>query len=484
MQNNILTKSKTSSQKWLVLLSVGIGSFMAAYVGSVINVSLPTITEFFKSNITTTEWVVTIYLLSISSLLLTFGRLGDLQGHKRVYSLGYVLFTLGSVLCGLSRSPGMMIGFRVAQALGGAMLLSNSPAILTGNFPPEQRGQALGLQATLTYLGLTVGPSLGGWITDQFGWPAVFFMNVPIGLIGLFFCLKFIPADHQKSNHEQFDWRGALLFMIGLVTLLVALNRGQIWGWLSPRTLIMIGFSFLVLAGFVILQKRTTAPMLDLRLFHIRAFSYTTLSALINYVNLYFIMFLMPFYLIQGRNFSPTSAGLILTAQPLIMAIVAPISGSLSDRISPRWLSTIGMLVNAFGLWQLSRLDGSSTIVHIMIALATAGFGTGLFIAPNNNVLLGSAPSNRQGIASGILATARSVGMVLGVGIAGAIYATIVDQGSLIGSSANIIRAIQLSYLLSTGIALVGAFMSYQSGHKPQKHASALAEKLHPKQTG
>lgn len=464
MYINQSNNHKTSTQKWLVLISVGIGSFMSAYVGSVINVSLPTITEFFRSTIATTEWVVTIYLLSISSLLLAFGRLGDLQGHKRVYSLGFVFFTIGSVLCGLSRSPEMMIGFRVAQALGGAMLLSNSPAILTGNFPPEQRGQALGLQATLTYLGLTVGPSLGGWITDQFGWPAVFFMNIPIGLIALYFCLKFIPADHQKSKHERFDWRGAILFMIGLVTLLFALNRGQVWGWFSPRTMIVIGFSVLVLAGFVFLQKRTAAPMLDLRLFHIPAFSFTTLSALINYVNLYFIMFLMPFYLIQGRNFSPTMSGLILTAQPLIMAIVAPISGSLSDKISPRWLSTIGMLVNAFGLWQLSRLDGTVSISLIMIALGTAGFGTGLFIAPNNNVLLGSAPSNRQGIASGILATARSVGMVMGVGIAGAIFTTIVNQNVASDPGGAIFNAIHLSYIVSTGLAILGAVMSFKSG--------------------
>ncbi|HEX5637473.1 MAG TPA: MFS transporter, partial [Gammaproteobacteria bacterium] len=191
-----------------------------------------------------------------------------------------------------------------------------------------------------------------------------------------------------------------------------------------------------------------------------------TSSALINYVNLYFIMFLMPFYLIQGRNYSPTLAGLILTAQPVLMAIIAPISGSLSDKISPRWLSTTGMLVNAFGLWQLSRLDGGSPIGLIMIALATAGFGTGLFIAPNNNVLLGSAPLNRQGIASGILATARSVGMVLGVGIAGAVYTTIVQSGTESGSSESIYRAIQLCYLISAGIALVGAYLSYQSGHQ------------------
>ncbi|MHB8133630.1 MAG: MFS transporter [Anaerolineaceae bacterium] len=465
MQNNILKTGKTSSQKWLVLLSVGIGSFMSAYVGSVINVSLPTITEFFNSNIATTEWIVTIYLLEISSLLLAFGRMGDLRGHKRVYSLGFILFTLGSVLCGFSNSPGMMIGFRVAQALGGAMLLSNSPAILTGNFPPEQRGQALGLQATLTYLGLTVGPSLGGWVTDQFGWPAVFFMNVPIGLIGLFFCLKYIPADHQTSNHERFDWRGAFIFMIGLVALLYALNRGQVWGWLSTKTLVLSGSAMLVLAGFVFLQLNTMNPLLDLKLFRIRAFSFTTIGALINYVSLYFIMFLMPFYLIQGREYSPTMAGLILTAQPIMMAVVAPVSGSLSDRISPRWLSTIGMVILAVGLWQLSRLDGSSSIVSIMLALGIAGFGTGMFISPNNNVLLGSAPRNRQGIASGILATARSVGMVLGVGIAGAIFTTVIARGAFASPEMNIFPAIRLSYVFCTGIALIGALTSYMSGH-------------------
>jgi EmrB/QacA subfamily drug resistance transporter len=462
MQSGIKETSGVRSHKWLVLISVGIGSFMSAYVGSVINVSLPTITAAFHSTVSLTEWVVTIYLLAVSSLLLAFGRLGDLNGHKRIYSFGFVLFTLGSVACALSASIEIMIVFRVAQALGGAMLLSNAPAILTGNFPPEQRGQALGLQATLTYLGLTVGPSLGGWITDQFGWPAVFFMNVPIGLIGLAFCLKYIPNDRHKREHEGFDWLGALTFMTGLVALLYALNRGQVWGWLSSRTLILSAAAVLLLLGFTFLEKRSKAPMLDLRLFTIRPFSFTTLSALINYVNLYFIMFLMPFYLIQGRGYSSTMAGMILTAQPIFMAVFAPISGSLSDRISPHTLSTLGMLINGLGLWQLSRLNGESGIASIIIALAVAGIGTGIFISPNNNVLLGSAPRNRQGIASGILATARSVGMVLGVGIAGAIYTTMLAEGS----GMAIFDATRLSYLLCTGLALLGAWLSFQSAQK------------------
>ena len=222
-------------------------------------------------------------------------------------------------------------------------------------------------------------------------------MNVPIGLIGLFFCLKYIPADHQTSNHESFDWRGAFVFMVGLVALLYALNRGQEWGWLSTKTLVLSGAAILVLAGFVFLQYKTMNPLLDLKLFRVKAFSFTTLSALINYVSLYFIMFLMPFYLIQGRGYSPTMAGLILTAQPILMAVVAPISGSLSDRISPRWLSTIGMVILALGLWQLSRLDGSSSIMTIMLALGIAGFGTGMFISPNNNVLLGLCPQESSG---------------------------------------------------------------------------------------
>ncbi len=461
-KTNAKDNTANSSNKWLVLLAIGIGTFMSALDGSIVNVSLPSITASFNSQVSTTEWIVTVYLLTVSCLLLAFGRLGDIQGHKRVYSTGFIIFGSSSALCALSSAPWMLILFRGIQAIGAAMLSANSPAILTGNFPGSQRGQALGLQATLTYLGLSVGPSLGGWMTQHLGWQSVFTINVPISILALFFSLRFIPNDDLKGSHEPFDWHGALVFMSGLVMLIFVLNRGQVWGWLSLQTLGILFLSILILFLFVRMEKRTKAPMLDVTLFASRTFAFSTLSAFLNYASLFGIIFLMPFYLVQGRQLQHAQAGLILTAQPLMMALVAPISGYFSDRISPRWLATIGMAVLTLGLSLLSFLHDTSSTWAIVRALIITGFGTGMFISPNNNLLLGSAPKQRQGIASGVLATARNVGMVFGVGLIAAIYSSVLNH-----ESATIFTAIQWSFRAGALLAAIGILTSYMRGNKP-----------------
>lgn len=459
---NNIDSSTNSSNKWLVLLAIGIGTFMAALDGSIVNVSLPSITASFNSQVSTTEWIVTVYLLTVSCLLLAFGRLGDIQGHKRIYSIGFLIFGGSSALCAFSSAPWMLILFRGIQAIGAAMLSANSPAILTGNFPGSQRGQALGLQATLTYLGLSVGPSLGGWLTQHLGWQSVFTINVPVSLLALFFSLRFIPNDGQKGTREPFDWRGALVFMSGLVMLIFVLNRGQVWGWLSLQTLGLLFLSILILYFFVRMEKRIKVPMLDISLFASRTFSFSTLSAFLNYASLFGITFLMPFYLVQGRGLQPAQAGLILTAQPLMMALIAPFSGYFSDRVSPRWLATIGMAVLTLGLGLLSSLHETSSTWAIVRALLVTGFGTGMFISPNTNVLLGSASKKRQGIASGILATSRNVGMVFGIGLIAAIYSTVLEH-----ETGTIFTAIQWSFRTGALLAAIGIFSSFGRGNKP-----------------
>ncbi len=445
-----------SNQKWWVLFSVGISSFMSALDGSVANIALPVIGTTFKTNVASLEWVVTIYLLVISSALLSFGRLGDLRGHKTVYLVGFIFFIVFSALCGLAPSVPALIAFRAVQALGGAMLSSNAPAILTKSFPGSQRGQALGLQATMTYLGLTVGPSLGGWLTDQFSWRAVFYINVPVGLAALWFGWRTIQNDHHRETTERFDLLGAATFTTGLIALLLVLNQGQAWGWTSPAILACAAAALLLLTIFLILESRVLSPMLDLSLFRKRVFSLSVFSAVINYVCLYTILFLMPFYLIDGRLLNPAQAGLLLTAQPIVMAIVAPISGTLSDRIGARLPGMLGMAILAAGLFLLSRLDFSSAFSRVTLALALVGLGTGVFISPNNSALLGSAPRHRQGIAAGMLATARNFGMVLGVGFAGAVFTTVQAANLAAGAGTALMRGFQVTFLIAAIISAAG----------------------------
>lgn len=459
-----LIREGTINSKWWVLIAVGAGTFMSALDTSVVNTVLPVIGEEFGAGVALIEWVVTVYLLVVSALLLSFGRLGDLRGHKSIYQLGFLIFIVSSALCGLSPSAYALIGFRGLQAIGATMLAANSPAILTKNFPAHQRGQALGLQATMTYLGLTVAPSLGGWLTDAFSWRAVFYINIPVGLVALWLSWRSIPLDTPSTQQEKFDLPGAFVFMTGLVTLLLGLNQGHAWGWTSPSIIALLVAAVVSLILFLILEYRRADPMLDLSLFKHATFSASVASAVFNYICIFTIIFLLPFYLLQGRHLTPSQAGLILTAQPIIMAIVAPISGTLSDRIGVQIPSVAGMAILGVGLFLLSRLDAQSPTQAIVLALAVSGLGTGTFISPNNSALMGSAPRHRQGIAAGVLATARSVGMVLGVGLAGAIFTTVLSHAPATGGEEGLFRAIHISFLVATGVAGLGVLTSMIRG--------------------
>jgi EmrB/QacA subfamily drug resistance transporter len=436
---------------------------------SVVNTVLPVVSKNLGVDIASVEWVVTIYLLVLSGLLLSFGKLGDMHGHKKVYVSGFSVFVLGSALSGMAPNAAMLIGCRALQALGAAMLAANSPAILTKSFPASQRGQALGLQATMTYLGLTAGPSFGGWLADLLGWRAVFYINLPVGLLAIWLSLRSIANDTVRKPDEHFDIPGAITFMTGLSALLLGLNQGHNWGWGSLPVLALLAIAAILLSFFVFLESRAPYPMLDLSLFRRIGFALPVLSAILNYIGVYSSIFLMPFYLIQGRLLTPTQAGLLLTAQPIIMAIVAPLSGTLSDRVGTRWPSTLGMIVLSFGLFLLSRLQPQSSYNSIILALGTVGLGTGVFISPNNSALMGSAPRSRQGIAAGILATARNFGMVLGVGLAGAIFTTVLVSDGGTGSASNLLvtpslfLAIQKGFLVAAGTTVLGIITSFVS---------------------
>jgi EmrB/QacA subfamily drug resistance transporter len=443
-------------RRW-IFLTIGTGTFMSALDGSVVNTVLPLLRRELHTSVAGIEWVTTVYLLVVSALLLGVGRLGDLKGHKRIYLGGLILFTIGSALCGLAPTAGALIGLRALQAIGAAMLFSSSPAILTRSFPPQQRGRVLGAQGTMTYLGLMTGPVLGGWLADSFGWRWIFYINVPIGLATLALGVIAIQDGRGEGAEERFDFRGALLFTTGLVALLVALNQGHAWGWGSAPILLLLGTALISLVDFVRVESRSAAPMLDLSLFRNRVFSAASVSALLNYVCVYSILFIGPFLLIQGRGLDTQQAGIVLTAQPLVMAIVAPISGALSDRIGSRLLSTVGMILLAAGLLLLALLAPHASLRAIAGALALIGLGTGIFVSPNNSALMGAAPRHRQGIASGVLATARNVGMVLGVGMSGAVFTTILTSPAYGSAGAALVAGVRTSLLVAAAVALVGA---------------------------
>jgi len=426
---------------------------MSALDGSVVNTILPLLSRELGASVAGIEWVTTIYLLVISALLLIVGRAGDLYGHKIVYLAGFGIFIAGSALCGASRSLQMLIAMRAVQAVGAAMIYANAPAILTKAFPAERRGGALGAQATFTYLGLTAGPSLGGWLASAFGWRSVFYINVPVGLLAVGLATRVIVGDRPESKPERFDFAGAALFTSGLVALLIALNQGHDLGWFSPPIVGLFIAAIALLVSFIAIERRSASPMLDLTLFHNRVFSAASASALMNYVCTYAVLFVVPFLLIQGRGLDTRHAGLLMTAQPIVMALVAPLAGAWSDRIGSRILATAGMLVLTVGLLLLGTFAPNASLPMLALALAVIGVGIGLFTTPNNSALMGAAPPHRQGIASGVLASSRNVGMVLGVGLAGAVFTTILARG---GDGA-LAHGVALTMFVAAGVALVGA---------------------------
>jgi len=451
--------------KWWGLIAVGIANFMTALYSAVVNTVIPLIMGSFGVDFAMAEWVVMAYLLGVSSLILTFGRMGDMIGHKRVFLLGSAIFSMGSVLCGLAPTVEVLIGGRLVQAVGAAMLFASSSAILIDTFPATQRGQVLGLQGSITYVGMMLGPAAGGWMAMEFGWQGVFYLSVPLGILMGAIAYFAIPRTSARKRDERFDVAGALTFMIGLGALLMALSHGQKWGWTSSLVLALLLAAALLLGAFVSLERRIDNPMLDLSLFRVRVFNAATGSALMNYLCTYSVMFLVPFYLIQYRGFNPAHSGLLLSCQAVAMAAVAPFSGSLSDRIGSRLLSSFGMAVLTVGLLLLAFVSPTAADGEIAVRLAICGLGIGIFVSPNSSALMGSVSVQRRGVASAILAGARTTGMVMGVALAGAVFSTaLAIYGGTLGPSSGFMPAFRDAFLAAALCGAIGLGTSMVRG--------------------
>jgi EmrB/QacA subfamily drug resistance transporter len=461
------TATHDTSRKWAVLSAVGVGTFMSALDASIVNATLPRLQSALHASVAGIEWVVTVYLLVVSGLLLIVGRLGDMRGHKDVYVAGFLGFVLSSALCGLSSSVGWLVAFRAVQALSAAALFANAPAILTASFPPSERGRALGLQATMTYLGLSVGPPLGQLLASRLGWQAIFYVNLPVGALGFWLSQRNIARDRPAGAPPRFDVLGAGLFFVGLLAVLLALNQGHAWGWAAPATLGLLAGGGAVLAAFVVVERRRAEPVLDLSLFRSRVFAGATGSAMVSYVAQFAVLFLLPFYL-QWRGYGAEATGGILMAQPVTMMVTAPIAGTLSDRLGTRGPVVIGLGLLAAGIMLLCLLGPSTPTAVLVVGMAVAGLGFGAFVAPNNSRLLGAAPPHRRGIASGVLAAARNVGMVLGVGLGGAVYTTVLAR---LGDGA-VAEGVSLAFRIVVVILAVTALTSWLEGRAPDEKRS------------
>jgi EmrB/QacA subfamily drug resistance transporter len=440
-------------------VGVAVGAFVGPLDGSMVSSMLPVLTHELAVDISTIGWLLTIYMLIQTGLMLSFGRLGDLYGHKQVYVGGLTVFLLGTALSSLATTPALLIAARAVTALGSAAIWANSAAILTHAFPRERRGRVLGLQSMMVQLGNSLGPPLGGLVAGLLGWRAIFWVSIPVTLVALALSLRFIERDEPSGRRQRFDVPGAALYMLGLMSVLVALNQGHAWGWGSFGVLGFLGLGLALLAGFVVLEPRLSSPMLDLRLFRERAFAAPILSGVLNFICAGSIVFLTPIYLLLGRGLGPAEAGLILVTKPLVMCCITILSGSLSDRIGSRIPATTGMLILSSGLFLLSRVDAETPVLQIVLALAIIGTGLGLFGAPNSSAVMGAVPESHRGIAAAILSTARTLGNTLGLGLTGAIVATML-AGHELADAAYVVPAVSAAFATISALALLGALTS------------------------
>ncbi len=476
---NARAKAGRPDAKWAILAAVMLGSIMGPLDGSIVNTVLPAMTEHFETEISVAQWVPTIYLLTISCLILLYGRLGDMIGYRTVYLSGLAAFTLTSVLCGVSQSIWMLIAFRALQGLAAGMMMSVGYAIVTTAFPPRERGKAMGIYAISIAVGLGLGPTLGGLIAQNLSWRFVFFVNVPIGITAVFWGYRIIPRSVRKAGQGLDIWGAAAAF-VSLISILLYANQGEDWGWTAPASISLLAVALVSGALFVWIEKRSPQPMLNLSLFGNRVFAFANLSALLNFMATYAVVFLTPFYLRIALHYDVLKIGLVMAASPVATLVVAPLSGAVSDRIGSRPLAFCGMCLQATGLVLLSSLQVNSDALDVAWRLAIAGAGAGLFGSPNNSAVMGSVPVVYLGIASGTLAAMRNVGMVLGIAVAGAVLyncapVTHSMQPGTFGEAEvqEFIRGLRWAYITGAGIAGAAAVTSLVAGgRKPPLSAT------------
>jgi EmrB/QacA subfamily drug resistance transporter len=408
--------------KWLILANVAFGVLMATLDGSIVNIALPTIkTELQAGN--SVQWIVISYFLTTTSTLLIMGRISDIIGSKPVYVSGFIIFTLGSLLCGVAPGIWYLTAFRVVQGIGASMLFAVGPVIIANVFEPRDRGKALGLIGTIVATGNSLGPVLGGVLLGSLGWKSIFFVNIPLGIIAVVFTLRNIPGGAEKKK-EYFDYPGALLFFAGAILFLIGLYLGPLddYGWNNKVVILNLIAGVIFLTCFFFWQKKAPVPMLNFTLFKRKNYSYSIISAWLAFTSTGANFFILPFYLQQILNYPPEQAGFILLAGPATLSIVAPIGGFLSDKIGPRLIATIGLLITATGYFSFTFITENWDWHHIVWRNALISLGFGLFQSPNSSRALNAIPAHLRGVGSSALAFMRNLGLLMGVSIAAAIW--------------------------------------------------------------
>ncbi|MGE5816682.1 MAG: MFS transporter [Deltaproteobacteria bacterium] len=413
------TRQRTTT---LILLNVCVGQFIVGLDQRALLVALPTLTRTFNTSLTTIQWVLLGYDLTLIGLVITVGRLGDLFGRRRIYAAGFLFFVLSSALCGVAQSAAQIIFFRALQAAGGAMIAANGRAVASVAFPPDQRGKAMGFASMAFHIGFLTGPTLGGFLIDTIGWRWIFYINLPIGIWGAYLAWKLLEESKEEHDQISVDFTGAVLLMLTNSLFIYGMNQLPQFGWRDSTVVRTIALAAVASALFVFVELKTRMPILSFSLFRNRLFTASIFSLFFITSTQSAISFLMPFYLQNILHYSPSQMGWIIIAGSVVIVMVAPIAGWLSDRFGSRLLCTVGSGLIVVAQFFIASLDLYSSVPRIIFPLALSGLGWALFNAPNQSAILGSVPRDKVGTASGMNTTVARTGGAMGVALSATVF--------------------------------------------------------------
>src|SRR5829696_3022136 len=452
------------ARKWWTLAAVAFGLFMIMLDNTVVNVALPSIARDLQIDLSELEWIVTGYALTFASLMLTGGKLADLLGRRLIFIVGLAIFTLSSLACGLAGSGELLIGARVVQGAGAALMNPATLSIIAATFPPRQRGTAIGIWAGTAALALALGPLVGGLLTEHISWSWIFFVNVPIGVIAIAASLILIPESRDESAEQRLDLPGLATSGIGLFALTYGLIEANTYGWTSTRIIGAFVVGAVMLVAFVLLERHQRIPMLDLSLFRNSTFVGANLAVLLVALAMFGVFFFVSLYMQGVLGYSAVQAGAAFLPMTILIMFVAPIAGRSTDRFGSRWLITIGMILLAIQLLYFSRLGVEESYWHIFPAMIIGGFGMAMVMTPSAAAAVRALPVDKSGVGSAVLNAFRQVGGSMGIALMGAIMAHHV--GGLKGPEvfrdpSRFVDGFSTSLLVASVIAIVGAVVSF-----------------------
>ena len=450
-----------SALKRTVLIIACLSAFIVPFIGSSVNIALPTIGTEFKIDAVTLGWVPTSYLLASAMFLLPFGRIADIYGRKKIFLAGTVIYTLGSLFSALSLSSLMLIACCVIQGIGSAMTFGTSMAILTSVFPIEERGWAIGITTASVYSGLSLGPFLGGFLTQHLGWRSVFYFNIPFGLMVIVLVLWQLKGEWAEARGERVDLPGSIVYALTLLLVMYGLSLLP-----SGSGIGLIGVGGIGAICFFFLEARNGSPILNVQIFrHNPVFTFSNLAAFIHYSSTFAVTFLMSLYLQYIKGLNAQSAGMILISQPLMMTAFSPLAGRLSDRIEPKVIASLGMACTCAAIFLLSFIENNTGLPYIIFTLLSLGFGFALFSSPNTNAVMSSVEKHDYGVASGTMGTMRLIGQMFSMGMAMMIFSMIIGKVSITpGLYPLFLRSMKMVLVINGTLCFLGIFLSMARG--------------------